>query len=355
MVQGMNLYNSSGNSASPFQAQPYADMSQWWGNKAQAPTQTALNTPAWNSWSFQPYAQAAPTYARYGGTDPTYTGLSGGDYNKLELALRQPGENTLRDQYRTQLNQTNDVLGGRGVYGSSLYTNEVQDNLGKNFATSLSNNASNATAQRYGMEQTDLGRKAQMDLSTFQARMGENDAANRQSWNSWMQKLNENSLAQQLGAQESWRQNAYGYQSALDNAKWTDAQNQRSIDFGNSLAQDWWNEQKRKMQWDSNQTQIAFNNAMQLGQNTDQLNDSLKSQQISKMSQQDNNMGGLLGGLGSLAGTALSFIPGAGSLGGLFSGGGSTAGVESFMNSSPVWSSASSMPQGIGAGFGPWR
>lgn len=321
-VGAMNVFNSSGN-ANPFQAQPYADMSQWWGNSAQAPTQTALNIPNWNDWKFQVYGQEAPTYQTYGAANPVYQGLMEGDYNRLEESLRTPGEIAAREAYRTGSNTLADNLGGKGVYGSSLYTTEQTDNLGKTFQNTMAANAANAASNRYGMQQKDLMFGTQTDLDVFGKRMAENNSAQQQGWNSWKSRLDENSLGQQLGAQESWRKNQYGFDSALTNAKWTDTQNQRAIDFSNSLAQDWWNEQKRKMQWDSNQTQQAFGNAMTLAGNTDHLSDAQRSQQISKMSQQDSGAGGLLGGLGSVLGTAASFIPG---LGSMFGAGTSTAG-----------------------------
>ena len=123
--------------------------------------------------------------------------------------------------------------------------------------------------------------------------------------------------------------------------------------FQNALKQALWNAQVNQAQWNSDQTSQVFNRAMQWGQNTDELNDSLKSQTISKMANQGS--GGSLGGIGSMAGGLLGNLGGIGDvlggIGGLFGSGIGADAMGSFLTSGLGLTGASSLG-GLGAGAG---
>ena len=87
---------------------------------------------------------------------PSYKGLMGGDYDKLEAALRQPGQQAATNAYNQGSQGLMNTMGGKGLYGSSIMQQQQNQGLNREYMNALANNASNATGQRYTMEQAGL-------------------------------------------------------------------------------------------------------------------------------------------------------------------------------------------------------
>ena len=75
-----------------------------------------------------------------------YQGLMGGDYDKLQSALQQPGQMAATDAYNTGYTNLNNTMGGRGLYGSSMMANQATQGLDKTYQNALASNASGAVA-----------------------------------------------------------------------------------------------------------------------------------------------------------------------------------------------------------------
>jgi len=105
----------------------------------------------------QPMAQiTAPNYRLNNVNVPQYQGLMGGDYDALQSALQAPGDIAARQAYNQgQVNLTNQ-MGGRGLYGSSIMSNQARNALEQPYMDALSTNAAQAAAARYGMQATGL-------------------------------------------------------------------------------------------------------------------------------------------------------------------------------------------------------
>lgn len=296
------------NGVNPFKTTQYPDLSQGWWNSAVAP-----KTQDYSGYNFQKYGTQAPTFQTYSEAAPTYTGLSDGAYGRLEKSLANPGAIAARNAYQQNKVDATAAAGGKGTYGSSPYMTQLTSQIGKNYADTMSTNASNAAAQRYSMQQKDLQFGTSTALDAWKQKLAENIAANSQGMQGWLARLNENNIAGQLGQSDAQFGANYNYRNALTDSN-----------FQNSLKQALWSALTDKANFDSGQVSSVFNRAMNWGQNTDELSDALKSQTISKMSQQGNSsgIGGLLGGIGSVAGSILGGPLGGtlgGTLGNLFS------------------------------------
>jgi hypothetical protein len=147
-----------------------------------------LSQNAANGFQYPDYvsaAQNAPTKENYFGYTPTapmaqvstpdynfsggnYQGLMGGDYDKLQTALTQPGELAAKTAYDQGYLNLNDTMGGRGLYGSSIMANQANQGLDTTYQNAMASNAANAAAQRYGLQQTDLQNLNQYNLSREQ-------------------------------------------------------------------------------------------------------------------------------------------------------------------------------------------
>ena len=234
----------------PWKELPYADMSQGWWNMPGTPPTTQL-----------------PGFTRYD-KDLTYQGFEGGDYNRLEQALRTPGETQAKNTFDAQMRSLSDALGGRGAYGSSAFTQTMNNDAWSNYMNTLSANAANATAQRYNFQGQDLGRKLQADTANWQGRMSENQFAN------------------QFGLQRAAQQNQ------IDQLPWQ---------WEVAKRQGLWNAMLGQQQWESNQRDSVWANIQGLtnmfditGANSQGQNLDLQRQQASR----GNSLGGPLGSIG---------------------------------------------------------
>jgi hypothetical protein len=89
-------------------------------------------------------------------TNPNYSFMSGGDYDKLQSNLQQPGEIAANTAYNQGYNNLTNTMGGRGLYGSSIMQNQATNSLDRVLQDTLATNAAKAAATRYGMQQTEL-------------------------------------------------------------------------------------------------------------------------------------------------------------------------------------------------------
>lgn len=111
-------------------------------------------------------------------TAPDYkNGLFGGDYDALQTALTTPGANAATTAYNQGTNNLQTTMGGRGLYGSSIMQNQQTNALDSTYQRAMADNAANAAALRYALQQ-----KAAEDQNQFNATIYPNrlQAANDQ-------------------------------------------------------------------------------------------------------------------------------------------------------------------------------
>lgn len=232
--------------------------------------------------------------------NPTYQGLMGGDWDAYQRSLQAPGEAAARQSWQDSTKALERSATGNGMYGSSQYTRQMVDRASTPYMNALTQNAAQAAAQRY---------QAQNQDNQFAANYG----LQAGGMNNQVDAYNNNLL--KAGSDEEWRR------------------------------------------WQANQAQRSdiWNRLMQYADATDQYKDSQNALSVSRSSKantSDSGMGGLLGGIGSLAGGLLG-MGGLGDMfGGLFGGGGGDSGMvnsfgDNYANSSPVWSSWPYMPNGL--------
>lgn len=117
-----------------YQYTPTAPMSQ-----LQAPDYSVKAQPAtnWNQWQPQ-------------------QGLLAGDYEKLQSSIAAPGLAAAQKAYEQGTINLADVMGGRGLYGSSQMQNQQREALDRTYMQQVADTNSNAAVQRYGMENTNI-------------------------------------------------------------------------------------------------------------------------------------------------------------------------------------------------------
>ncbi|GAB6035896.1 hypothetical protein JCM15519_04550 [Fundidesulfovibrio butyratiphilus] len=287
-----NLINGSNMSTKPWNTTSYPDLSQGWWNTTANPTQTTI--PDYQKYNFQQYGTAAPTYQTYSGANPTYTGLSGGDYTKLQASLETPGKIAAQQAFQQGKTSLNSATGAKGTYGSSTYTGQMNNGLTSQLINSLATNAANAATQRYGMEQTDLGRKLQADTATFQGRMAENQAANSQAYNAWNAGLNQNNLMNQLNYSQNASANNYGMQQAIQQ----NTLDNQQFNWNLQKAQGAWNGLLGQTNWNNSQNQQAYQNILGLSKMYDNSDIYMQGAQSQGNQNSGNTWGNMLGTIG---------------------------------------------------------
>ena len=195
-------------------------------------------TNPYAAYSGNPDIQAAQINLGYNklGYTPAYQGLMGGDYEALQAALTSPGAAAARTAYEQGLTNLQDIMGGKGLYGSSIMQNQQREALDKVYQQALADNAAKAAAQRYGMEATDLQNKNAFGLNVYGQQMGENTAANQLAlevaqanqgdiqarnnlaYQAWQQRVAENLAGNQMGleAQQSNQTNQQNLNALLN-------------------------------------------------------------------------------------------------------------------------------------------
>lgn len=148
-----------------------------------------------------PLAQIqAPNYQQSGGN---YQGLMGGDYNRLEQSIRQPGEQAARSAYDQGYNNLQTTMGNRGMYGSSMMANQATQGLDATLQKTLADNAAMAATQRYGLEQTGL-----IDLNKYN--LSREQQLNQYNMGNTELQQSQAATTQQAEANEAARLMGYG-------------------------------------------------------------------------------------------------------------------------------------------------
>ena len=137
------------------------------------------------------YYNYTPTTPMQQIQQPNYKGLMEGDYDKLQQSLTAPGRQAATDAYQQGLLNLQDIMGGRGLYGSSIMGNQQVQGLDKVYQNALAQNAANAAAQRFGLQAQDLSDLNKFNAQNYATQVGENaniwksgatEAANRQAY-----------------------------------------------------------------------------------------------------------------------------------------------------------------------------
>jgi len=224
----------------------------------------------------------APNYQLSAGTAPSYKGLMGGDYDALQTALRQPGEIAAQNSYNTGLQNLNNTMSGKGLYGSSIMGNQMNQGLNREYMNAMSANAASAAAQRYGMQQADLNSLNDFSLNMYAQKLAEQKDINAYQSSETAGLRDQAMNAANFGLQQSDMQNQY------NNLKYN-AQKEYDTNLMN-----WQNQQnyeqnylypQAKQAFDQAQQEMLINQALALaGQgaplSTANQNAQLKSQEI---------------------------------------------------------------------------
>ncbi len=105
-----------------------------------------------------------------------YKRLMEGDYTRLEQALRDPAQRAATNAFEQGQNYLDDVMSGRGMYGSSVMSKQANEGLNKRYMDTMADAAAQAVAQRYGLQQGDEQFYAQNALQRAGFLSGENRA-----------------------------------------------------------------------------------------------------------------------------------------------------------------------------------
>jgi hypothetical protein len=169
-------------------------------------------------------------------TAPNYkNGLFGGDYDALQTALTTPGANAATTAYNQGTNNLTNVMGGRGLYGSSIMQNQQTNALDAVYQKAMADNAANAAAQRYALQQ-----KAAEDENQFYATIYPNQ----------LQAANDQYKAGLLGTQDkrsydvnklTWDKSYQDALTAWENAK---SYEKYQYDLANRADKNAWSEQQ---------------------------------------------------------------------------------------------------------------
>jgi hypothetical protein len=162
------------------------------------------------------------------GNTPTYQGLMGGDYGRLESALAQSGAIAAQNAFNQGSQALNSAMSGRGMYGSSIMSNQANQGLNREFMNALATNAAQAAAQRYGLEASDLASKNTFNTNIYGQQMDENKASNAQALE--IARANQGDIqARNNLEQQAWQQrvaeNLAGSQMGLEAQKSNQATN----------------------------------------------------------------------------------------------------------------------------------
>jgi hypothetical protein len=285
-------------------------------------------------------AQNAPTKENYFNYTPTapmaqvqtpnyqlsagsYQGLMGGDYDKLQSALQQPGQLAASDAYNTGYTNLNNTMGGKGLYGSSMMANQATQGLDKTYQNALASNAAGAAAQRYGMEQTGL-----QNMNTFN--LSREQELNK--YNAQMAELmrNQNADVWKSQATEADRSMQYGQGQMNYNQSYADQMRQ----WQNSQAYEKYTYDLARQQAQRSQQEQLMNQALAIsGQGAPLVNQAQAAMTAeanrntqAQIAAENNSIASQNGWLGAL-----------GTLGGGLLGGGTSAGGTNNLSTIGSW------------------
>jgi hypothetical protein len=158
---------------------------------------------------YQPYA--IPSWSG------SYQGMMGSDYDAWQKALTDPGATAAQTAYNQANVKLNNQMGGQGLYGSSIMSNQANAGLNTTYQNALATNAANAAATRYGMQQTDVNNQntyneAQNSFAGNMGQLGVTQAQNE--YNALLNKANAQQTYNNLAAGSSDSYNQYLYNLA---------------------------------------------------------------------------------------------------------------------------------------------
>lgn len=187
---------------------------------------------------------STPNYQYTAGNAPTYQGLMGGDYNRLESALAAPGQIAAQNAYTTASRDLTNAMGGRGLYGSSIMGTQANEGLNREYMNALATNAANAAASRYGMQASDLANKNQFGTTVYGQKLGQEEAANQYGLNQAGQQMTQEQNLYNAGVSDASRQGDYA-KAAMEYAntgneayrEWANAQNLEKYQYDLAAAQ----------------------------------------------------------------------------------------------------------------------
>lgn len=334
---GMNGFN-------PYQQISFPDYSTFWTNRAK--TASSLGNPyssqnysdPGNYQMFQGYSNWNPNTSQYQGqyndngysknlANQWYTGnqQDWGDYQKN---LQTPGEITAQNTYNTQMQNLNNSMGGKGMYGSSTMAKQANEGAYKTYSDTMATNAANAatnTAQMkekaneyaaglasniYGQRTNEWDNLAQMAQQDNQAYNQFNQNRDKMQQSDY-QKMNDYNLTRSQ-YQNAWNSNA------ADWDKW-------ALGYDNDLQKASWNDYTlNSLKWDQSEQKRLMDNYTKVFDGINPLQEEKTQNEIAtsannRSSSGSFNWGNLASGVGSLLGA--SYGGGSGSLlGGLFGG-----------------------------------
>jgi hypothetical protein len=209
--------------------------------------------------------------------------LMGGDYDVLQQALMLPGQQELQRGYDQSQTNLKNVMGGKGLYGSSMMGNQMVES-GRQFSEGLASNAAQAAAQRYGMQQQDLQNLNQYNLQSTGMNIGQEQFGTKQLQDLFTGNT-QRGLTQQLeSAKFGLAQDQMGVEQASDAAdhairqaqvQQMEAQNQYGAGMDESQRQQQYGSTQLQFQMGQDEAQRGFQNQ----QLKDQFNYQMSSQQ----------------------------------------------------------------------------
>lgn len=230
------------------QGQTAANYTPYTSSAANAP----VNTQMYDYQANAPLQQInAPNYKMTAGAAPTYQGLMGNDYNALQTALTQPGQQAAQNAYNAGTQNLTNTMGGRGLYGSSVMQQQQTQGLDREYQNTLASNANAAASQRYQMEQAGLQNQNQFGLDAYGQRLAEQKDINAYNAQETVGLRAQNSEAAKFGAMNADSLNQY------NNLKYN-ADKQYSEQMNN-----WQNQQNYEKNFLYPQAQQAFNQSQQ--------------------------------------------------------------------------------------------
>jgi len=344
---------ASQNGVDPYGKPSFLSDSQWWGNTAQAPANTQWSAPGYKSYSYQKYAVGTdPSYRTYAQDAPRYKGFQDGDYDRYELSLKAPGERAAKQAYETAKRDLTDAYSSRGLYGSSQFTRQMDDQAAGTYMDTLADNAANAATQRYNFQADDQRFAQQQDMSAWQARLGENQAANQMAYNVWQNRMAENEQMNNLAFQDNSQANTWNWNASTAQRDWNDAMAQRQVDYNNTLAQSLQDWNMQRLSWDTRQNEAAWNRIYGIWSNVDPEVERWQKKLLKNQanaSEQTSGAGNILSSAGGMLGGLVSMVPGVGQIAGPIISAASSIG-GGLLNSGQS-GNYSSLLSGIGGGL----
>lgn len=307
----------------PYEPTPFDQYTTWGLQQAQDILKKSMETPSqypgyvpsqgqapiqMGYYQYTPTAPmarvAAPDYTASAGA---YKGLLGGDYGRLEQALRTPGELAAQEAYTAGSRDLANVMGGRGLYGSSIMGNQMNEGLLREYINALSRNAADATAKRYSMEQAELAKQNEYNLAR-------ETQQNQFAAQMFGQKVAQEGDLYKAAAAEAANRNAYEAGKQM----W-DYQLQNAMrDWMNSSAYEKYTYDLARQAYENQMQEMLMNRALAIAGQGAPLSQSYLNYQIA---QQQSQAARDAAALQSQAATTAGLYTGLGSLGGGLLGG----------------------------------